>query len=498
MPPPRNDQLIDASRLGFLVVLLVGLGASLLAVMKGVSSGPMALLSWFVLLGLGVWFITARSAWWIPIPVATAFGGLFWVGFRIHSHELALVMSAVALVPLYAMKWRPLFQQRTPLSPAVYLLCAYLIVHLGFSLLIAKHLNERGLGNIIRTYMGGLWAVLFVLAFHHFGSCRPLRGAVILIYVALVVRVAIGLYSYFNPGFIYFPVIGAFFLLSERGANELRDAPLRLIILAIGLLASTSTKRWRTVHLLVVLCSSWMLLLGSSRVSVGMLLGIPLIWLVLQRRWALLGGTVVAVAAAVIWLNANPNAIDPLPDSTRRSLSILLFNPHLEVHRAVEGSNEWHDYLAQLGRQKWMGSIGSFFAGNRVLPFDRSFYAMTADFFLRANIAASTARYESALWTVMATLGVIGACLYLVAFRDLLRGPFRALRRSGVRDFDHAIYFVALTQACLLAAFCWISGSFPGNELAMAGIARALYDDRWRLAETPAPPPDGASGTRPP
>jgi hypothetical protein len=223
---------------------------------------------------------------------------------------------------------------------------------------------------------------------------------------------------------------------------------------------------------------------------------IPLILLVIQRRWTLLGGAVVALGVLVLWLNANPEAIDPLPDSTRRALSILLFNPRLEIHRYVEGSNDWHDYLALLGRQKWLDSLWSFFVGNRVLTFDRSFYAMTADFFHRAHIAAATARYESTLWTLLATVGTVGAVLYALTFYNLLGNPVRALLRSGVRDFDHAIYFVALTQACLLAAFCWISGSFPGNELAMAGIARALWDDRQKEAE--APPEDVVKPPRAP
>lgn len=486
-PPP-----IDVARLNLLLVGLLLTGLALYVVVQTMRGGTNALVTATVLIGGVIWMVAGRRVWWMPIPIAASIGGLVWVGFRIYSHELAVLLACIALFPAIAINSRLLEQHRAPLPKPVYLLLVYLAFHLFASLVMNRMSGGGGYGNIVRTYVSALWPLLFVTGVYHYGDSRLLRTTVRLIYIALLFRVAVGLYSYYFPGFIFFRGFNAFFLLSEHGAMELRDAPLKLLILSLALCASTKRTGTATLHLTAALFSAWLLLMGSSRVTVAMLMVVPALWLLIQRRFALILLLAGIFISAILAINANPDILNQLPRGPQRALSILVFGEMLDIQAKLAGSNQWHQELFKLGAQRWMDSGVTFLFGNRVHPFDLTGMELTYDFFHRIQVAASIARYERSLWTILATTGLTGGLLYLSCFFVLLRGPVRELRRNLMPDFNHAIYFIATAHAFLFLLFSPFHGSFPGPELMWAGIAFTVYQDQ-RRNNLPNPTPSPQS-----
>lgn len=490
MDAPRHaPQPVDVARLNLLLVGLLLTALSLFVVVQTMQGGLNTLIAAVVLIGGVVWMVAGRRVWWLPVPIATSIGGLIWVGFRIYSHEIALVASAVALLPAIAINRRTLQQYRPPLPWFVYALIGYLICHLVASFALNRLAGGSGYGNILRTYMTALWALIFVVGVYLYGDSRKLRLAIALVYFGLLFRVLVGLYSYYFPGYIFFRGFDVFFLLSEHGALELRDAPMRLLILSLALSMATRSVGLRILHWMVATLSTWLLLMGSGRVTVGMLMIIPCLWLLVQRRWGLLLLIAGGFAAVIMFLNANPRVLYALPEGPQRALTILIFGDVLDIQARLAGSNLWHQELFRLGRERWLASPLHFFFGNRVHPFDATMRSYAVDFYHAIQIAASVARYERALWTVLATTGFVGGLLYLATFRRLMWPPLRSLLRNKIADFPHAIYFVAFAQMFLYLVFSPFSGGFPGVELMWAGIAYALYQDQQKRREPAGPQP---------
>ncbi len=482
-PPP-----VDVARLNLLLVGLLLTGLALYVVVQTMRGGTYALITAAILIGGVIWVVGGRRVWWLPLPIATSIGGLIWVGFRIYSHEIALLMALLALVPAVAINPKTMEQHRGRLPWTVYALLVYITIHLFGSLLINRYAHGIGMGNIVRTYTMALWPLIFVPFVFHFGASRWIRLLLILVYVGLVFRVAIGIYSYFFPGFLFFRGVNAFFLFSEYGAMELRDAPRRLLILALALFSASRGAGIKFVHLLIAIFSVWFLLLGSGRVTVAMLGVIPVLWMLVQRRLILLTLFGIFAIAVVLFVNAKPEILYELPEGPRRALTILIFEQRLDIQAQLEGSNLWHRELFRAGRERWLDSWRSFFIGNRIHPFDPDMHGFRYDFYLGIQNAAQTARYERALWTILATTGVVGGWLYLSVFLRLLGDPIRTLFRHKLRDDASVIYFIAFVHAALYLLFSPISGSFPGVELMWAGIAFAAYRDAEKRAEPPAAP----------
>jgi len=478
----QEFQPFDSHRLNLIFTGLLLVAFALYVVVQAMQGGFASVLSYAMIVGGIIWVVSGRQAWWIPIPLAASIGGLVWVGFRIYTHELAMLMAAATLIPSMAINSRVFKQNRPPLGWAIYALCGYLIIHLFTSVLLARLNYQGGAGSILRVYVGALWPVVFIIGFYHFGTTRLLRMAVILISIALGIRVAIGIYTYFFPELLYFPALSVFFVLSEHGSRELRDAPLRLIILSLGLFAATKSGFYKKLLSLSVVGSIWILLLGSARITVGMLGVIPIIWLFLQRRFFLLSVTVVSGTILLIALNANPQMLEGLPRTTQRALSILIIGEKLDIQAEARMSNDWHDYLFKLGKDRWLASPLHFLVGNRVHPFDMTYASHGSDFYHRAHIAASTTRYERSLWAVLSTTGLVGGLLYFFTYYRLLRGPARDLWENKTFEFRHVVYFVALTNVAIWVIFSPYHGSFPGNEMAWSGMACAIYEDHRRQA----------------
>ena len=475
-PPP-----IDVARLNLLLVGLLLTGLALYVVVQTMRGGTNALVTATVLIGGVIWMVAGRRIWWMPIPIAVSIGGLVWVGFRIYTHELALMMTMVALLPALAINRWAMEQHRPALPWYVYALPAYLLAHLVASFIINRYLGGSSYGNILRTYMGALWPLIFLIALYHYGDSRWVRITITLVYVSLLVRVVIGLYSYYFPGYFLFRGFNAIFLLSEYGATELRDAPLRLLIMTLALTSAAKRPGATVLHLLVAILSVWLLLMGSGRVTVGMLGLVPIFWLLIQRKFGLLFLFLITASSIVVLLNLNPGILDTLPRGQQRALSILIFGDILDIQARLEGSNYWHQELFRIGKERWLNSPISFLFGNRVHPFDLM-GSITRDFHFGLQVAANVARYERSLWTVLATTGLVGGLLYVFSFIHLLRAPFRELIRHRIADPTHAVYFFALAHTALFFLFSPFHGSFPGTELMWGALAFVLYQDK-RAAE---------------
>lgn len=488
----QNNSSSDLSRLWLPATCIFCVFVALYIVVQAMQRGVSSAVTYVaVILGL-IWVVAGRKVWWLPIPISAAMGGLIWVGFRIYTHELSLLMAAATLLPAMALNYRLFDQHRPPLKWPVVTLCCYLIIHLGTSLVV-QYNDEGGLskmGNILRTYMGALWAVIFVIAYHKFGSSKLVRLTTGLIYAALAVRVLVGVYSYFFPGLLFVPAFSVFFVLSETGSVDLRGPPLQLIILSLGYFSANRRFVPKSLHLLAVVVCAWLLLLGGSRVSVAIMVVVPVLWMIVQRRFFLLGILLTLFFSGMIALNTNPRILDELPLPTQRALSILIIGDRLDIQAKQQGSNDWHANLFRMGRERWLASPVHFLVGYTVKPFDETFYSARVDFYHRLEVAADTARYERSLWTVLATLGLVGGLLYVMTFYILLRGPVQDLWRDGIAEFRHVVYFIGFATTTIWFCFSPIHGSFPGQELMWSVLAFAVhYDYRRQLTSLAQPPP---------
>ena len=348
--------------------------------------------------------------------------------------------------------------------------------------------NFIKMGSIFRTYLGGLWAVAFILLFQRNGMTRNMRSVIILIYVLLTIRIVIGVYTYFFPSLIFFRTFSAFFVLGEHGAMDLRGAPLTLMIIAFACLSRSRSILMSLLHLIVIVACGYLMLIGGSRVSAAMGAILPLIWMLVNRKYLLIAIGVASLASALALVNLNPRMLEPLPRPVQRALSIFVLGERLDIQAEQRGSNLWHAELFKSGLERWTKNAGTIIFGNRIYPFDVAFYSPAMDFYYRLKVAADTARYERSLWTILTTTGLVGGVLFALAFWRLMREPTRHLFRHGIVDTASMVYFVAFAQVALWLVFIAVSGSFPGTQLMWAGLAYATWQDQQRAIAQAAPP----------
>ena len=80
----------------------------------------------------------------------------------------------------------------------------------------------------------------------------------------------------------------------------------------------------------------------------------------------------------------------------------------------------------------------------------------------------------------LATLGLVGFFLYFVVFCFLFRDIISVVIRDGIIDFNHAVYLVAFIVLLLMILLGWIQGGFPGYEIMLGVMGKALYEDSKR------------------
>jgi hypothetical protein len=468
----------------FALGLLLVLAAMYLAV-DAAQGGAPRLIMRLSLLAVIIWFFVGRTAWWVPVPIAVAFGGLFWVGFRIHAYEAALLLALIALVPTLALKWNPIRQNRPPLPWFVFGLAFYIGIHLMFSLYQVRVTENYGMGNVVRTYAISLWAIVFAILFYWYGASRLLKITVILMVAAYIVRILLGLYMYYFPGFIFLPYVNLLF--SEFGVLELRTTAVQLFIMLLGIFALLRSG----VRSLLLFLGMGLLMVtttfGGARIALLQILISIFLFALLRRKFVELAVIGVITLMGVWYVNAQPDILYRLPALPSRALSIVVFSERTQVHAEVQGSNEWHHGLFLKGWHNWTRSPFTMAVGNRVYPYDRDFHAAQLTFYERMEISASVSRYEKGLWNILATFGAVGLILYGLTFWSLLKDPLRSLWNNRIPDFAHLIYFVAGVHVLMWGMLCWIWGSFPSYEIMMAVLAKAMYVDAQKTKRSSEP-----------
>lgn len=483
---------LNHSKLNSLVVFLLGL-IFFLYVAVSVMSGGVSQLTFYggIIAGL-TWVVLGQKAWWMPIPLAAIFGGLVWVGFRVYTHELAVAMAFAALIPALILDRRSYLQtQRPPVPKTAWLLFIYLLMHLGASWLMAGGSDFKG--SIIRTYANALWPVIFFIYYLKYGSSKKIMTLLTIIYVLLIMRCSLGIYTYFFPQLVYFRGGSFLFVLSQYGSLDLRGPSLQLMAIALSLAIRPQSASSRAFHVIVAGIAFWLLLLGSSRAGFVMAIVVPIIITLVQRRF-LIGLTIVFfITVIIVALKSNPELVNALPTQAQRALSVVVFGKNSNIYATIEGSDEWHAYLSKTGWENWTESLNTLLIGNRVHPYDDYFLSNTADMFSRADIAAKTTRYEKMLWTVLATLGLTGAFFYVSIYFRLFKGPFRQLVQQPIRTKTDVVYLIALIQVSLALLFAPFVGTFPSFELVWGALALGLYYDQRAQADAQKTQPLKAS-----
>jgi hypothetical protein len=424
------------------------------------------------------WVAFASDKWWIIIPVSVAFGGTLLVGHKYYPHEMALALAVFALFPLVALR-KKVVLSRPALSWAIYVLVLLFMINWVVSCYDLTNADFGDLGSLSRAYMNGLWVLIFGILFYKYGVLKPTM-ILHLLYGTFLLRAILGGMSVLFQGFFQMPSAGFFLSVMSLGLGDFRVTGIQLGLLAYVHAGLSQRFAIKFIHYVVVVIAIALTAMGGGRVMVAMICLIPLVLAFLRRRfgWVAIFGTIVLML--IIVLNRYPDSLYRLPETARRSLSILVSESStrwLDWHDMNRISNLWHQRLGNLGFERWTSTPVTFLFGNRVEPFDEAYNAYSATWETKADIAAKMGLYESGLWTVLGLAGIVGFLSYARLFVFLLKGPFRLIHSGAGSHPAHALAFIALVSITLWIVFSWISGGFPSYELLMAFFAKAAYED---------------------
>jgi hypothetical protein len=450
------------------------------------TSGPYIFALFFTAAFLIVWIFCAGPGWWLPLPAAVTFGGaFFFAGFKIHLHEMAFPLCVLALLPAVALGRTANVSTRAPLSRSVWLLVGLFVIEWLFSFFVLKSRGMGGGGSLSRVYFHGFWPVLFLVLFYSFGDSRLLRAALILMWVACILRVIVATAAFFATDLLYLPYLN-FVFSSSTGVVDFRFSGIQLLLLGLCLAYMSRARTFKVLNLAMALFGAGLILFGGGRVSVGMLCTIPMFWGLLMRRTGTLVVASSLILAVVIFLNRQPEVIYQFPPTVQRALSILVRESRaggVDWHEDLRGSNEWHRRLGELGRQRWLSSPVTFLVGARAEPYDENFATRGQSVERRMQVAAGMGLYESGLWTVLGLTGICGVLIYSGVFWYLLKDVARSIWREGLTTAAHVIGSMALVEVALWVLFSWFAGGFPSQELLMAILARFAWEDGRRQTE---------------
>ena len=467
------------------VIISVLVCSSLALISKVGTQGGMSVIPALAAIAAVSWVVFSGEKWWIVTPVAIAFGGTLLVEYKFYAHEMALVLCILALFPVIALR-RPTLQARPSLPGVAYVLLILFAVNWVRSLYgLDADVDFGDIGSLSRSYLHGVWALLFGILFYRYGILKP---ALILrlLYGTFFLRAVLGGLAVFFQDVLPIPKMG--FILSGMtlGLGDYRITGIQLGMLAFIHSQLSLRPSVKTFHYLVLLVSVIIAALGGGRVSVVMICVIPLIFAFLRRQYSLVAMSAAMVLILVVALNQYPDILYRLPEGMRRSLSILVSESStrwLDWHEFNQLSNMWHQKLGELGFARWTESPVTVLCGNHVEPFNELFNAYSATWEMKAEVAAKMGLYEAGLWTVLGLLGMVGLYAYAALFIFLLKNPFVELQRNGIISPTQGLFFIALVGVFLWAGFSWIAGGFPSYELMMAFLAKAAYDDTTRGIE---------------
>ena len=380
-----------------------------------------------VMVAIIVWVFTAGRYWWFAYPVIMFWGGYIYLGFKIYPDEIGILVTIAGFL-VYAIKNGAGFHQdRLPVTGVLILLIAYFIVHMSVSYYLSNLGWLTGGGSIIRVYSSGLIALLFCWLFYKYGSVQNVKTVIQIIFAVLALRILLSLLYFSAPGLFDYWEEDLFVLYTSA---DLRFSALYEMILGIGTYYLTDKRLVKNVILLFICLLLVIILFGEGRVSVACAASVLVIWMLLAKKLRLLLCLSPVVLILIIQVIAQMHLLSNLPLEVQRSLSFL---PGLESQLiySTESSNQWHTDLFWLGYEKWTNTWSSFWIGNAIDARD-VYYFFKFNYAMQLEIAAGNARYESTLWTVLATLGVIGFFLYGSVFAFLCRDIVAKVLKDGI------------------------------------------------------------------
>lgn len=435
---------------------------------------------------VATWAFVARDRWWVPFPAALSLGGTFYFGFKIPVHEMALLVCLFPLVLAVSTRWQGAIAGRDYPSTSVFLLAFYIFLHWIGSLIYNQMQGLGGAPNVTRSYMGAFWPMILFFTYYFFGNSKYIKTAFFLMYCALLFRVGMGILGYFFPSFLYIPGInyvlptasGTMGAEDDFGGIDLRSSCPSLAIMSICYLCMKKKFATRLFHFFVIAICTIGVFLGAGRIGALVMMATLLYWSAITRRYVLLllfGG---GLLGGILFLNSDPTVLGKLPGSAQRTLSGFLVDKNKKKADVDTGSSdEWHSMLQKAGYERWTASFTSFLIGNGMRPYidkaggePKSLEEMTQN-------AINTSRYESALWTTLCTLGLIGMILYLNVFRFLLADSLPLLWEKGICDYLTSLSFITSFGILIFIALGNFVGSFPSSEIMMGLFAKTLHDD---------------------
>lgn len=429
----------------------------------------------FVVVALAGWTLAGEKAWWILVPCAAGFGGLFYYGFKIYFNEISIVIALLPLIPVVLYRRHLIPSHRPKLPLWVFGLFLYVCLHCAYA--IWK--GGGGTGNIFRSYFQAIAPLLFLFLFYRFGSTKVLRLMLASFYFACLLRWGIEVANFFNPSFSYIPGLN---YVPSQGPHLLRYTGLILFVVSVGYLAITRNFPLKIMHFGVALITPASCFLSGGRVSLfSMMVLLGLMGLVF-RKWLLSVMAALISIIAVSAINFNPDIIDRFPPQIQRALSVLIIQPDATaVQMTLEGSNRWHQSLRETALRKTLESPSAFFFGHRVEPFMEIVFerAMTQDasFDYMVDIAARSGAYEAGWTSILGVYGVTGLCLFSCLLYFFTKPLVQVLMRDRIRTHHHLIYYLGVMYCFYWLSISWIAGGIPSFAMLFLFIAYAVYQD---------------------
>jgi hypothetical protein len=468
----KNHSISSDSNYGpyFTIVLVVSIFCIVLLLLVPALIVPIQV--FLSIIALITWVSLGGKNWWMAFPCMATFGGYLTVGFKIYPDEVGLLLSIAVLIPAIMTGKQKNIRLRSPISWAFKALISYFILHMAVSLYYADADILSGAGSIIRTYSKGLTYFLFCWLFYKYGDTKNLKTALSITFFIILIRIIIAASFFLSSDFNLDTGTGIFVFQST---TDLRASAILNMLIAIILFYISKNKRIRVAIIIDLMLMIPLVLIGQGRVSVAMAAVILILWLAIAKKIKHLLIFSVMVFLLFALLYNNLGVLQQLSPQAQRALSFMPgFQPSVSVD--TEGSDEWHFDLMEKGFEKWTASWHSILFGNRIIA-TGVYEFESLDYFSQLEIAMGMGRYENALWTTVATLGLFGLILYVAIFIFLFRNTIPIVKKEGISDFKHAVYAIAFISLVLMLLFCWITGGFPRYELMFGVMAKALYED---------------------
>lgn len=462
---------------------LILIGALVIALLMGTmiaSDMTSGMMLFSVIVFPLVWIMIGAKHWWLPIPFALALGGHFQFGFRILPVELAIVLALVTLAVALPLRWRQMYTPREMIHLPIVLLCAYLLLHWGGSLIYNSISGIGGYGNATRSYSGFLWPVVFIIAFHLFGKTSQIKALLWIYFGVSFARICLTYVCIFIDSPLYIPVINYVpqFTLTE----DLRHSGPNFAISAVLLMLLSKSNGLRGFFLASFVFGCIATLFGGGRGGLAMFALCPVFLLILYRRWLTLGSGALLGIITLLAVNANPVMLDTLPAPAARSLSILILKDTSTYAKdLVRGSNEFHENLAAEGKKRWLASWNTIVFGTGIRPYNKDLNDPTlwsGKFWDNLILnAANTGAYEKGLWSVLTVTGVTGFALHLLAFFNMIAAVAKTVLRHKIRTEGAALAFWGSYSFLAWLIFCPVTGGLPNVQLFLLYLGYAWIRD---------------------